>query len=134
MGRSATSSKDINVTPLIDVLLVLLIIFLVMMPLMARFLPVALPDVPDLHSSTASVTLKLEADLSIALDDGPPFPGSELAARLRPKLANTEAVFVSSADTVLWSHLVSTVDTVRGVAADVQRRNIEVAVYMRTVE
>jgi biopolymer transport protein ExbD len=132
---SAAGSKDINVTPLIDVLLVLLIIFLVMMPIMVRFVPVALPAVnPGVHSTAISVTLKLEADLSIALDDGPQFPGRELAARLRPKLANADAVFVNSADTVLWTHLVSTVDTVRGVAADVQRRNIEVAVQMRTVE
>jgi biopolymer transport protein ExbD len=36
MGMSTAGSREINVTPLIDVLLVLLIIFLVMMPIMLR--------------------------------------------------------------------------------------------------
>jgi biopolymer transport protein ExbD len=135
MGMSAAGSKEINVTPLIDVLLVLLIIFLVMMPIMVRFETVTLPPSrPEVQSTAIAVTLKLEADLSVSLDDGPQFANSELAARLRPKLANADAVFVSCVDAIPWSHVVSTVDTVRGVAADVQHPNIEVAVQMRVIE
>ena len=131
----AAGSKEINVTPLIDVLLVLLIIFLVMMPIMLRVETVALPaDSPDTTTEGVTVTLKLEADLSVALDDGPMFPNRELAARLRPKLANAKAVFVDSVDAVPWSQVVAVIDTVRGVASDVREPEVTVAVRLRRTD
>src|SRR5262249_9832813 len=73
MGMSIRGSREINVTPLIDVLLVLLIIFLVMMPIMVRMETVALP--PESKDASTEIThvLKLEADLSVSIDDGPQF-------------------------------------------------------------
>ena len=130
---TTAGSREINVTPLIDVLLVLLIIFLVMMPIMLRTETIELP--PQAPSDTllegVTVTLKLEADLSVALDDGPLFPNRELPGRLRPRLANAKAVFVDFVGGVPWSQVVSTVDTVRGVASDVSRRDVSVAVRIR---
>ena len=131
---TAAGSKEINVTPLIDVLLVLLIIFLVMMPIMLRVETVALPpNEPGVVGDT-TVTLKLEADLSVALDDGPQFANRELAFRLRPKLANAKAVFVDSVDSVPWSQVVSVIDTVRGVANDVRQPDVTVAVRLRVTD
>jgi biopolymer transport protein ExbD len=135
MGMSAAGTKEINVTPLIDVLLVLLIIFLVMMPIMLRVETVALPAASDTTvTEGVTVTLKLDADLSVGLDDGPMFPNRELAARLRPKLANAKAVFVDSVDAVPWSQVVAVVDTVRGVANDVRQPDLAVAVRLRRTD
>lgn len=132
---SAAGTKEINVTPLIDVLLVLLIIFLVMMPIMLRVETVALPAASDTTvTEGVTVTLKLDADLSVGLDDGPMFPNRELAARLRPKLANAKAVFVDSVDAVPWSQVVAVVDTVRGVANDVRQPDLAVAVRLRRTD
>jgi biopolymer transport protein ExbD len=132
---TAAGSKEINVTPLIDVLLVLLIIFLVMMPIMLRVESVALPpDDQGVISEGVTVTLKLDADLSVGLDDGPMFPNRELAARLRPKLANARAVFVDSVDAVPWSQVVTVIDTVRGVASDVRQPDVMVAVRLRRTD
>jgi biopolymer transport protein ExbD len=132
---SAAGSKEINVTPLIDVLLVLLIIFLVMMPIMLRVESVALPPRAEgVIGEGVTVTLKIDADLSVGFDDGPMFPNHELAARLRPKLANAKAVFVDSMDAVPWSQVVAVIDTVRGVASDVRQPDVTVAVRLRRTD
>jgi biopolymer transport protein ExbD len=130
MGMSTGGSREINVTPLIDVLLVLLIIFLVMMPIMIRMETVALP--PDTGDDNLGVTLalKLDADLSVSIDEGPQFPRRELPARLRSQLGNAKAVFVDFVDAVPWGEVVATVDTVRGVANGLERPELSVAVRM----
>jgi len=129
---TTAGSREINVTPLIDVLLVLLIIFLVMMPIMLRSETVELPPRnTDVVSEAISVKLKLEADLSGAIDDGPVFPNHELATRLRAKLPNAKAVFVDIVDGVPWSQVVSTVDTIRGVGNGLGRTDLTVAVRLR---
>jgi len=132
MGMTTAGSREINVTPLIDVLLVLLIIFLVMMPIMLRVETVELPPRNgEVSFDGVTVTLKLEADLSVTLDDGPLFANRELASRLRGKLGNAKAVFVDCVDGVPWSQVISTVDTVRGVANDLSRPEVSVAVRLR---
>jgi len=113
---TTAGSREINVTPLIDVLLVLLIIFLVMMPIMLQQETVELP--PNDHHvipEVAPIAIKLDADFSIKIDDGPPFVNAELAGRLRPLLHKDQPVFVDFADGVPWNEVIATVDTVRGV-------------------
>jgi len=129
-------SAEINVTPLIDVLLVLLIIFIVMIPVVLRTETVELPPTTTgVIMEGGTVALKLDADLSVAIDDGPVFPNHELATRLRAKLpTNTKAVFVDFVDGVPWGQVVATVDTVRGVANDITAGDLAVAVRMRGVE
>jgi biopolymer transport protein ExbD len=132
MGLSTTGSREINVTPLIDVLLVLLIIFLVAIPVL---LPTETVEIPpregDVVPEAAPLTLRVDADLSVSFDDGPRFPGRELATRLRSPLAKVNAVFVDAGEGVPWGLVVSTVDTVRGVASDVRRGGVTVALRLR---
>src|ERR1043165_5886117 len=99
MGMSTGSSREINVTPLIDVLLVLLIIFLVMMPIMVRIETVTLPPETG-EVGGATLALKLDADLSVSIDEGPQFPRRELPSQLRAKLGGAKAVFVDFVDGV----------------------------------
>jgi biopolymer transport protein ExbD len=130
MGMSSGGTREINVTPLIDVLLVLLIIFLVMMPIMMRMETVALPSHSDDASDGLTLELKLHADASVSIDDGPPLPRNEAMARLRPQLGAAKAVFVDSVDGAPWGEVVAMVDTVRGVANELQRRELPVAVRL----
>jgi biopolymer transport protein TolR len=74
---------EINVTPLVDVMLVLLIIFMVTAPLLKAGVPVELPDsrAKALAEESKQVTLSLARDGELYLDDDPVAPG-ELADRL----------------------------------------------------
>ncbi len=74
---------EINVTPLVDVMLVLLIIFMVTAPLLVTGVPVELPE------SRANALDQKDEPVEIAIDkdgatfiDGTEVPPSELAARL----------------------------------------------------
>jgi len=83
-GRGARAPMaDINVTPLVDVMLVLLIVFMVTAPLMKAGIPLALPDsrAKPLDSKPDSVTVSMDAAGKIYLDDAELAPG-ELADRV----------------------------------------------------
>ena len=64
---------EINVTPFIDVMLVLLIIFMIAAPLATVDVPVQLPAVDAARNARPDkpLVLTLSADLSLSLDDSP---------------------------------------------------------------
>jgi biopolymer transport protein ExbD len=70
---SAQPISDINMTPLIDVMLVLLVIFIVTAPLMASSLRLDLPQAEGGQTSRAAPTLLLALDAAgvLYLDDRP---------------------------------------------------------------
>jgi biopolymer transport protein ExbD len=74
---------DINVTPFIDVMLVLLIIFMVAAPLATVDVPVDLPtsNTQPQQRPDKPVFLTIKADLTLTIGDDPVAPGS-LAATL----------------------------------------------------
>jgi len=78
-----TELHDINVTPFIDVMLVLLIIFMVVAPLATVDVPVDLPalTVQPRQRLDRPVYLTIKADLSLAIGDEP-IGSSSLAAAL----------------------------------------------------
>jgi hypothetical protein len=100
------------------------------MPIMLRNETVELPPTVQSPQDGITVELKLAADLTVAIDDGPAFPNQELAAHLRARLPNAKAVFVDPVDGLPWSEVISTVDTVRGVANGVNRVDLAVAVRL----
>ena len=63
--------SDINVTPLVDVMLVLLVIFILTAPLLASSIKLDLPktDAAKASESAASVTLVLDKNGAIFLND-----------------------------------------------------------------
>jgi biopolymer transport protein TolR len=83
--------SEINVTPMVDVMLVLLIVFMVSAPLLTVGVPIDLPQTQakslsqDKEPLTLSVTLKGEVFLQSSTD---PIPIDELVAKLK---AVTEA-------------------------------------------
>ena len=74
---------EINVTPLVDVMLVLLIIFMVTAPLLKAGVPVELPEsrAKALAEAAKQVTISLSKDGAVYLDDINVAPG-ELPDRL----------------------------------------------------
>ncbi len=79
---------EINVTPLVDVMLVLLIIFMVAAPMMTVGVPLDLPEssAKPLSSQTEPLTLSIRKDGSIYLQDQP----VELANLVQTLLAVAE--------------------------------------------
>jgi biopolymer transport protein TolR len=80
-GRAPMS--EINVTPLVDVMLVLLIIFMVTAPLLVAGVPVDLPDskAKALQEDKEQVTVSIDANGTVFLDNAELAPG-ELGERL----------------------------------------------------
>ncbi|QYU70168.1 ExbD/TolR family protein [Leptolyngbya sp. 15MV] len=74
---------DINVTPLVDVMLVLLIIFMVTAPMLTAGVPVQLPEsrANALPQERQQLTVTVGQDGTIFLDDAALAPG-ELGERL----------------------------------------------------
>ncbi len=75
--------SEINVTPLVDVMLVLLIVFMVAAPLMTVGVPIELPrtQAKQLDTSTEPITVTVKADQTIFLQE------SQInIAELAPKL------------------------------------------------
>ncbi len=72
-GGSGTESRlitDMNVTPMVDVMLVLLVIFMITAPMMFRYQPLDLPQeaLQETHPDPSPVTLSITADGTIYLD------------------------------------------------------------------
>jgi biopolymer transport protein TolR len=70
-GSGRAPMAEINVTPLVDVMLVLLIIFMVTAPLLVAGIPVKLPDsrAKALEQDQKPVTLSIDSSGKIYLDE-----------------------------------------------------------------
>lgn len=91
-GRRAPMA-DINVTPMVDVMLVLLIIFMITAPLMTTAVPV---DLPESRAKSVSAEEQEPVQLSINVDDTI-FLGEEIVAEADLP-ARLEAIAAEDAD------------------------------------
>jgi biopolymer transport protein TolR len=83
-GRGSRAPvAEINVTPLVDVMLVLLIIFMVTAPLLKAAVPIELPDsrAKAMSEEAEQVTITIQADGTVYLEKDALAPG-ELPDRL----------------------------------------------------
>ena len=118
---SPALSNEINVTPMIDVLLVLLIIFMAAIPSMRKSIDVQLPDrSPPSSDGAPSIVLELDAFGGYAINESP-VPHDELAARLhaiydgRPE----KVLFVKGNGKVSYGDVVAAMDVARGAGVKV---------------
>jgi biopolymer transport protein ExbD len=110
-------NSDINVTPMIDVLLVLLVVFMLSMQL-RHTLDVNLPPPPERTSGRAGspqVVLELKADGSYAIN-GTTVPHPVLATRLRELTEGGQRnlIFVKAAPRRRYREVVEAVDVAKG--------------------
>ena len=84
-GGRQDMKSDINVTPLVDVCLVLLIIFMVVTPMLQKGKPVMLPQTerPDKKpESTKELLVSIQSDKTIFIDTKW-YPDKEFAAKMK---------------------------------------------------
>ena len=116
LGSSEELKSEINVTPLVDVVLVLLIIFMVVTPLLKQEVPIELPLADNSREAKdlAQLTLTLAADGTLLLN-GENIVGEALAAQLKTIYVGRadKAIFLEADRTLPYGRVVDVMDDCR---------------------
>ena len=108
---------EINVTPLVDVMLVLLIVFMVAAPLMTVGVPIELPktEAKQLNTSVEPLTITVQADRTIFLQETQ-IPLEELQPKLQAIAKNgyEEQIFVRADTNVSYGSVMEVMGLLNG--------------------
>ncbi len=125
-------NSDINVTPLVDVVLVLLIIFMVVTPLLDKMLRVRVPDAEQTEQyeqpQATQIVVSVNKDGKLLINNEE-VADDAYVQRLRRALAarapGDRIVFFSAADEALYQRLVVALDGARQAGAEIMTMTTE---------
>lgn len=122
VGGADEYNSEINVTPMVDVMLVLLIIFMIVTPLLQQGVSVNLPR--DMKSPDEDAEIAKDTSVIVAIPDNSNFYigkdqypltalGEKIKDKMKDKTPDKRIVYIKSGVDVDYGRVVKAIDTIR---------------------
>lgn len=119
-GKKGGPMADINVTPMADIMIVLLIIFMIITPMLQKGVDVKLPEASNTKErkdEPKTITVAIKADKTVYLGSQPLTNRADLVPQLKERLEDLaegdKLVYLKADNTLAYSEVMAVMDLCR---------------------